>query len=496
MTTTKGEKPGEALEETLDPLDWGEFRGLAHRMLDRIIDLQEDIRSDPAWRPVPPAIHERFFSGPPRAGQGAEGAYEDFLETVLPYPTGTLHPRFWGWAGGTGSPLAMMAELLGAGMNMLPGNFNDAGARVELQLVNWMKEALGFPASGSGVLTSGGSVANLVGLVVGRDACSGFDVSEVGVQESADRLVMYASSEVHSSVYKAAKLMGLGKTGVRIVPVDDDFRMRTELLEEMISKDRLAGLRPFAITGTAGTINTGSVDDLDRIADIAEREGLWFHVDGAFGAMAGLSPETAGRVNGMERADSLAFDFHKWMYAPYEAGCVLIRDPEAHRHSFTVSASYLKPLSRGPGSWVDAADKRGPQLSRGFKALKVWMSLKEQGFDKFGRLVAQNVRQAMYLGGLIDASANVQRKAPVSLNVVAFRYEVPGADPEALDDLNRELLMRIQERGIAIPSSTVLNGQFVLRVCICNHRSRREDFDALVEALETIGREIHGESLT
>jgi glutamate/tyrosine decarboxylase-like PLP-dependent enzyme len=378
-------------------------------------------------------------------------------------------------------------------MNMAPGNFNDAGARVEHQLIDWMKEALGFPASGSGVLTSGGSVANLVGLVVGRDATSGFDVSKAGVQESTDRLVMYASSEVHSSVFKAAKLMGLGEGGVRVVPVDEDFRIRTDLLEEMISDDRKGGFYPFAIVGTAGTINTGSIDDLEGLADIAERERLWFHVDGAFGAMAGLSPETVARVKGMERADSLAFDFHKWMYAPYEAGCVLIRDPQAHRHSFTVSASYLKPLARGPGSWIDPADKRGPQLSRGFKALKVWMSLKEQGFDKYGRLIAQNVRQAQYLGGLIDASANMRRVAPVALNVVAFRYDLDGVDPERMDELNRELLMCIQERGIAIPSGTVIHGRFVIRACICNHRSRQEDFDTLVEALETIGGEIREE---
>jgi aromatic-L-amino-acid/L-tryptophan decarboxylase len=481
------------LEETLDPADWEAFRGVAHRALDRILDLQRGIRGEPAWRAVPEGVEERYREGRPLQGAGAAAVYDEFLELVLPYYTGTLHPRFWGWAGGQGSPMGMLAEMLGSGLNMVPGNFDDAGSRVERQVIEWMKDGLGYPSGGSGVLTSGGSVANLVGLVVARDAAGGWDVSETGVHAGGRRLVMYGSSEVHASVFKAAKVMGLGVGGVRVVPVDAEFRMRLDALEAMIREDREASLAPFAVVGTAGTINSGSIDDLEGLAEIAAREDLWFHVDGAFGAMAALSPRTRGRVRGMERADSLAFDFHKWMYIPYEAGCVLIRDGAAHRHSFTVAASYLKPLTRGPGSWPDPADRRGPQLSRGFKALKVWMSLKEQGFDKYGRLVSQNVDQAAYLADRIDRSSNLRRVAPVALNVVVFRYEVPEADGDTLDDLNRELLMRIQERGIAIPSSTILNGAFVIRVCICNHRSRRADFDALVVALEEIGAEVRAE---
>jgi len=266
--------------------------------------------------------------------------------------------------------------------------------------------------------------------------------------------------------------------------------VRVAALRERISADRAEGLFPFAIIGTAGTINTGSIDDLTALADLANEERLWFHVDGAFGAMAALSREHRQLVAGMERADSLAFDFHKWMFVNYEAGCVLIRDAEAHRRSFSAGGDYLAPLERGVGSLPDMAGGRGLQLSRGFKALKPWMTIREQGLDKLGRMVAQNVRQAHYLAQLIDASARLTRVAPVGLNVVAFRFDDPELAADVVDEINRELLMRIQERGIAIPSSTMLGGRFTLRACICNHRSRRSDFAAFVAAAERILEEL------
>lgn len=482
-----------APEETLDPNDWEGFRATAHEMLDRLLDFQRDVRGTPAWRPVPEEVERRFETPAPAAGSGARGAYDDFLELVLPYPTGLHHPRFWGWAGGNGSPLGMMAALLGAGMNSVPGNFNDGAARVEAQLLSWMKSLMGFPEDAGGIVTSGGSVANIVGLTVARDAMAGADVVNQGVGAARGRLVLYASVEVHSSVFKAAKILGLGRDAVRLVGVDDDFRIRIPELRDRIGTDRAAGLVPFAIVGNAGAINTGAIDDLNALADLAAEQRLWLHVDGAFGAMARLSPKTRALVDGIDRADSLAFDFHKWMYINYEAGCVLIRDAEAHRQSFAAGGEYLAPLPRGTGSRVDMAGGRGLQLSRGFKALKPWMSIKAHGVDKLGRLVAQNVRQARYLAGLVDRSRRLTRVAPVPLNVVAFRHEDDGIPLAARDALNRELLMRIQERGIAIPSSTVIDGRFTLRACICNHRSRKEDFDELVRAADAIVDELRTE---
>jgi glutamate/tyrosine decarboxylase-like PLP-dependent enzyme len=488
----RGDAPGDPLrpEETLDPEDWDAFRSLAHEMLDRVIDFQADVRGTPAWRPVPEAIEARFREPVPVSGVGDRATYQAFLDLVMPYPTGLHHPRWWGWAGGTGSPMGMMAALLGAGINGVPGNFNDAPARVEAQLLDWMKSLMGFPASASGIVTSGGSVANILGLTVARDARLGTDTASGGVRSVPGPPRLYASREVHSSVFKAAKLLGLGRDAVRLVGVDHAYRARVDEMREMIARDTAAGERPFLIIGTAGTINTGAVDDLHALADLAAETGLWYHVDGAFGAMAALSPETRGLVDGMQRADSLAFDFHKWMYVNYEAGCVLIRDADAHRRSFSAGGDYLEPLPRGVGSQRDIAGGRGLQLSRAFQALKPWMTLRQHGVEKFGRLVAQNVRQARYFADLVDASDRLARVAPVELNVVAFRHDDPALEPERLDDVNRELLMRIQERGIAIPSSTIIDGRFTLRVCICNHRSRKEDFDDLLAAAERIVEEI------
>ncbi len=482
------------LEETLDPEDWHAFRDLAHEMLDRVIDLQRDVRGTPAWRPIPEAIERRFTEPVPLRGAGDRGAYDAFLEMVLPYPTGLHHPRWLGWAGGTGSPMGMMAALLGAGMNAVPGNFNDAASRVEAQLLDWMKALMGFPASASGLVASGGSEANILGLAVGRDARLGSELDTGGVRAVAGTPRLYASSEVHSSVVKGVKLLGLGRGALRLVGVDQAFRVRVDEMRAMIERDIAAGDKPFLIIGSAGTINTGAVDDLHGLADLAGAYGLWFHVDGAFGAMAALSPETRGLVDGLQRADSLAFDFHKWMYVNYEAGCVLLRDADAHRRTFAAGGEYLRPLPRGVGARADTAGGRGIQLSRGFKALKPWMMLRQHGAEKFGRLVAQNVRQARYFASRVDASRLLTRVAPVELNVVAWRHADPALEGEQQDEVNRELLMRIQERGIAIPSTTIIDGRLTLRVCICNHRSRRADFDDLIDAAEGIVREIRAES--
>jgi glutamate/tyrosine decarboxylase-like PLP-dependent enzyme len=482
-----------ASEETLDPQDWEGFRELAHGMLDRMIDLQRDVRHLPAWRPIPPDVDARFLEPAPRAGIGTERAFREFAEMVLPYPTGNLHPRFWGWAGGQGSPTGMMGDLFAAAMNSVTGIFNDSAARVEAQVIDWMKESLGFPADASGFVTSGGSVANLVALAAARDDRVGFDVGSDGLAAASSRPVFYVSAETHSSMFKAAKLLGVGTDGVRVVPVDESFRMDVAALRHMVREDLDRGLTPFAVVGTAGTINTGAVDDLPALHRVAQEAGLWFHVDGAFGAMAALSPDTAQLVRGIQDADSVAFDFHKWMFTNYEGGGVLIRDRNAHLRAFSTRASYLEPLPRGTGAQPDSSNLRGPQLSKGFKALKVWLTIKEQGLDTFGRLVRQNIRQARELGELIDASDRVVRLTPVSLNVVAFRYHRDGMSGETSDAVNRELLMRIQERGIAVPSQTVIGGRFALRACIINHRSRAEDFRILVNAVEGIGDEVFEE---
>ncbi|MEM1178332.1 MAG: pyridoxal-dependent decarboxylase [Acidobacteriota bacterium] len=476
----------------LDPEDWEAFRKLAHRALDAMLDFQQGARDKPVWRPMPAETERLFQEDAPRRGLGTDAVVEDMLSHVAPYPSGNFHPRFWGWVCGTGTPTGMLAEMIAAGVNSTSGTFNDAGSRVEDQVVRWMKDLFDFPGTASGLITSGGSVANLVGLAVARDQILAHDIPRWGLAAHGGQPVLYASTETHSSVIKAIQTLGLGRDALRSIPVDAEYQMRLDVLSEQIRKDRCSGLSPFAVVGNAGSVNTGSIDDLEGIAGIARREGLWFHVDGAIGGLARLAPGLASRFQGIEMADSIAFDFHKWLYVPYEAGCVLIRDGEAHRSSFAVAASYLEPPARGIAALPDSTNQRGPQLSRGFKALKVWAQIREHGLDRLGRQMQQNVDHIRYAASQIEAQPELELCAPVALNIACFRYR-PTRSPESTwNAINGEILMRLQEQGIAAPSSTRLQGQFVLRIANTNQRSQRRDFDLLIRETVRLGRELEG----
>ncbi len=412
---------------SLDPQDWHGMRGLGHRMVDDMFAYLQSVRERPVWRPVPEHVRAALSRDLPHAPQEPADIYAEFLSNVLPYALGNIHPRFWGWVIGTGTPFGMLAEMLAAGMNPNVGGANQGATHVEQQVLDWCKEIVGYPADASGLLVSGGSMANLVGLAVGRNARAGFDVGAHGLHASTARLVLYCSTETHNSVAKSARLLGLGSVSLRQIGVNDRFEVDVAALEAAIADDRRAGHRPFAIIGNAGTVNTGAIDDLTRLAEISEREGLWFHVDGAFGALAVLVPSVAPRLAGMARADSIAFDLHKWMYMNYDVGCVLIRNRDEHRRAFTVPSGYLSRTNGGMATGEPWFSELGPELSRCFRALKVWMSIKEHGIDRYGEAIAQNIDQAQYLARLVDESPELERLAPVPLNIVCFRYR--GTNP-------------------------------------------------------------------
>jgi glutamate/tyrosine decarboxylase-like PLP-dependent enzyme len=306
----------------------------------------------------------------------------------------------------------------------------------------------------------------------------------------AKRAVFYASSEVHSCIQKAIELLGLGAKSLRKVPVDANYRFDLPALERAIAADRAAGLMPCCVIGTAATINTGSVDDLNGLADICRRERLWFHVDGAIGAVLTLSPTHRALVAGIERADSVALDLHKWLQVPFEAGCAIVRDRHLHRETFALTPEYLEHTERGLASGPLWFSEYGLQLSRGFRALKVWLSFKEHGLDRYGQLIDTSIAQAHRLAELVEAAPELELMAPEVVNIVCFRYNPGGLTTEKLNKLNEELLIRLHESGIAAPSYTTLNGQYCLRAALSNHRTTMEDLSVTVEAVRRLGRDL------
>ncbi|HEY2040296.1 MAG TPA: aminotransferase class V-fold PLP-dependent enzyme [Edaphobacter sp.] len=495
MSQTLADDEGSAClktaEHSLDPVDeagWERLRTLGYGMVDQIFNHLQSRREQPVWQRIPADTRSSIASEAlPREGQGAASSYDTFLKDVLPYGVGNTHPRFWGWVMGNGTAEGVLAEMLTAGMNPNVGGFDDSATIVEERVIRWMAELMGMPQDTSGLLMSGGTMANLIGLTVGRHAKAGFDVRSEGLY-GGPQMRVYCSSEVHSWLKKAMELMGMGRSALRVVGIDSNYRMKIEELREAIAADRAAGLKPVCVVATAGTVNTGATDDLSAIADLCKKEDVWFHVDGAFGAMAYWSDSLRERVRGLERADSLAFDLHKWGYMPYDIGCVLVRDAEAHKAAFATGASYLTAMERGPAAGGLRFADRGVELSRGFRALKAWMSLKALGVNAIIAAIEQNVEQAQYLASLVKGSDELELAAEVPLNIVCFRYA------GASDKENQEILMRLQESGVAVPSGTMLGGRFAIRVAIANHRSRRSDFDLLVETVIRLGKEILGGS--
>ncbi|MGD8505741.1 MAG: aminotransferase class I/II-fold pyridoxal phosphate-dependent enzyme [Candidatus Bathyarchaeota archaeon] len=481
-------------EETLDPEDWESMRKLGHKMIDDMLDYMKSLRERPVWQHATDKVKAHFKKPVPRGPQKPEEIYKEFVENVLPYPLGNLHPRFWGWVVGPGTVLGALAELLAASMNtMSAGGYHHSAVHVEKQVIDWIKEMLEFPASASGVLTSGCSAANIIGLTVARNTKTGYDFRQKGFQDCSRKMMLYASREVHSSIQKAVELLGLGSEALHSVPVNDFFQVDLRALKMAISKDRENGHMPFCVVGAAGTTNTGGIDDLDALADICQQENLWFHVDGAFGAWAALAPGVRNKVSGMERADSLALDLHKWMYIPYEIGCILVRNEEYHRGAFSLTPDYLahgegdRGITGGDSPWFDDYDYLH---SRGFRALKAWMCLKEHGSRKYGRLIQQNIDQAHYLGELINSEPELELLAPVTLNVVCFRYVAPDMNDAALDEINKQIVIELQEQGIAVLSGTIVKGKYALRAANVNHRSRREDFEILVREVTRTGKDL------
>ena len=481
-------------EETLDPDNWQRLEDLGVQMVKDMMQFLATVRDRKVWQAPTPEVKSFFDQPVPAEGQDHAAIYEDFKTKILPYPTGNIHPRFWGWVMGTGTPFAMLGDMLAAGININQGGGNQVGGLVEMQLIHWFRDLFGFPSTAGGLLVSGGSMANLIGLAVARYAKADFDIRKQGVYGSGKRMMVYASSEVHNCCNKAVELLGLGSASLRLIGVNENYEIKLDELQDQIQSDIASGLLPFCVIGNAVTVNTGACDNLNALADLCEKQNLWFHVDGAIGAMLVLSEKYRERVSGIERADSLALDMHKWMYVPYEASCVLVRNKATQYNAFSLNAAYLQHEQRGMGGGDIWFSDYGVELSRGFKALKIWMTLKEQGIQKLGRMVTQNVEQVQYLRSLVMKEDLLELTAPAPNNLLCFRFKGRTAGLPALNALNKELLFQLHESGVALPSYTVVDGKYSIRVANTNHRTTRKDFEILVNKVLEIGNKLEGNS--
>lgn len=468
----------------LDPDDWEAFRKTAHDLLDAALDKMQNVREGRVWNPLPEEMKQSLLTDLPATGRGpAEAARR--IEELMPFTAGNTHPRWMGWVHGAGSPGNVLAEIGAAAMNANMGGRDHGPIYVEQQVIAWCKDAMGFPDGASGAVVSGTSMASIIALKAAREWALGVEARAKGV--CGARLVGYCSTQTHSCAARAFDLLGLGSDALHKIDCDDAFRLDVDKLRDQIARDRADGLQPFVVIGTAGTVNVGSIDPLSTLASLCAQEGLWFHVDGAFGAAAMAAPAVRPRLSGLRRADSLAFDFHKWLHVNFDAGCVLVRDHDLHRAAFTHNPDYLAKADRGLSAGPDWPKDYGPELSRGFRALKVWAHVIEHGTDKLGEAIARNVEQAQYLGGLVEADPKLELLAPVALNIVCFRHTGPAAD---LNDLNHEIVVRLQESGVAVPSTTRVHGALAIRVNLTNHRTRDADLDLLIAEIHKIADQI------
>jgi glutamate/tyrosine decarboxylase-like PLP-dependent enzyme len=475
--------------DSLNPTNWDEMRALGHEMVDDMVTFLQTIHEQPCWKEIPTEVKQHLEEDIPLVPSDAKEVYEEFKRYILPYHKGNIHPRFWAWIQGTGTLMGAYSEMLAATMNPNVTIGDHSAMYVDKQVVKWCKQLLDYPQTASGILLSGGSMANITGITVARNFHVKF-VREEGIQNREQQLILYCSEETHSCITKAAEIIGLGNKSVRKIKTNQGFQMDIDSLLTQLKLDLGNGLKPFCIVATAGTVNTGAIDPLEEIYEVCQKYGLWLHIDGAYGALAKLDPKFKDQLAYIEKADSVAFDLHKWLHIPYELGCLLVKDAKVHRDTFAITPNYLLQTERGLAGGLDSVNNYGFELSRGFKALKVWMSLKESGINKYAELITKNNEQAEYLGNEVIKHKKLKLLTPVTMSIVCFQYVKDSLTQEETNNINQEIIIQLQEQGIASPSSTILHGNYCIRVCIVNHKTKKNDLDELIHWVLKIGNEI------
>ena len=494
----------------VDELDPDEFRELGYRTVDLIADYHETIDERPVYVQADPDEIVAAFEAPlPEAGEDPHAILDAVESAVTPYATHNASPRYFGFVMGSGTPLGPLADAIAATINMNVGGWHPApsATEVERRCIRWLAEAIGYPVETGGLLTSGGTMANVTAVMAALREATGYETTETGLQGDHPRYTLYmADHEGHSSVVRAADMLNLGRDAVRRVPSHDDFTMDVAALERMLDADERDGDVPFCVVGQAGSINVSAIDPLDDLADVCAERNLWFHVDGACGAVGAMVPEFRSRYAGMERADSVTLDPHKWLFVPYECGGVLVRDRDVLAKTFAMDASYLR------GSIAEVPEEFdyyefGPQLSRGFRALKLWMSLKYYGMDGYRTLLRQSVSSAEHLDALVRTHEDFTAVQEPNLFIYSFHYvpqdlQVVLADPpdvplerlyQYLDHLNQRIVDEVVQSGLAFLTTTTIRGRCALRMSICNHRTTTTHIETVFDGLAETGARVDAE---
>ena len=478
-----------------DPEDWAAFRALGRRMVDDLVDQLQGLADGPVWRPMPDSVRAGFRTPALTSPVAVETVYADYLETVVPYAGGNRHPGFMGWVQGGGAPVGALAEMLAAGLNMNCGGRDHVGIALEEQVGLWVRNWFGFPSSAKGLFVTGASMANFVACLAARTRALGPEVRAQGLGNA--RLTAYAAEGAHACVVRAMEMAGLGREALRRVPLNADFQMDVRALAARIDADLEAGFRPFLITATAGSVDVGAFDDLSALADVAARHGIWLHVDGAYGALGVHSARVRPKLAGLDRVQSVAFDFHKWGQVPYDAGFVMVADGAGLTDVFASPAAYLSREPEGLAAGDFWPTDYGPDLSRGCRALKTWFVLRTCGVEAIGAAIDNGLDLAAALRRRIAEAPDLEQLGPSDLNIVCFRW-IPGresrgaADP-SLDRLNRETARRLQLKGRVAPSLTQIDGKVALRAALFNPRATLSDINALVDGVRFEGAALAGE---
>ena len=470
--------------DMLDP-SADEIREWGNSVTQFMIDYLGGLPDRPVYRQTSAReIREKLDAALPIKGHDFDLLLKVFRETIVPFSRQNAHPRMFGYVQSPGTPIGAFADLLASTLNANLTIWRSAPAPVELErlAIDWIRQILGCPAEAGGLFVSGGSMANLAALAAARQ-------TKIG---SLGRLSMYASSATHFSIVKAAALLGIGRENVRQIAVDERFRVRTDDLVAKITADLQAGYVPLCVIANAGTVDTGAVDPLREIREIANHFQLWMHVDGSYGAFAVLADSAKALFAGVEQADSIALDPHKWLYLPVDAGCVIYRDPEIARAAFAHEAEYTRMFGEEADEAFVCWDY-GPELSRRFRALKVWMLLSGVGIDRLSEAIERNLACARYLESMVRASDDFEMAAPVELSIFCFRHVPPqlrNQAPEQIDAFNERLLVALQRDGSSYLSNAMLAGRFALRGCVLNYRTTLRDMEILLDDLRRVAKSI------